>query len=637
MHPEPTRHTAHPFRLTPTAQAVALLCAGLCAGQPAGAATCTWDGTESNQWSNIDNWSACPGVTDGDDLVFPDGAAYPANTNNIGALDINSITLGHTLGYVIDLGTVGLYGGITATTGLNNLHGHIDQWGGPRTYAASAGATLHFNTVLLLNTFDTTFSADTGASLHLNGSIAGTAAESLIFSGTGYKDLGAANSFNGPVSVQAGTLSLGNAAALGTTDNGITVATGATLDLNGQTIADEALTLAGGGGVSSAGQLYAYYSGYWNGPVNLAADTEIRVNTSTTVLTLGGPVGGAGGFALMGPGILALANPANSFAGPIDINTYAQGSTLRLGASEVIPDGASIRFNPVAPLGNLNVNGWAEHIGDLQGTGNILLGSGTLSVGGNGIDSHFDGFTSDSGQLVKVGPETLHISRVLGHTGGTQVNGGELRLADGAGLGDTTVASGARLGLPRGAAVGNLQVASGGELRFLSSAANSVVGSLDLAAGSTLRTDIAPSGQGYIHVNGTVDLGGADLVVNYGYDPSTALGVMLIDNFGVDPVVGTFNGLPQGGGLAVAGGVTLYVNYQGGDGNDVVLSTSPVDGYPPPSDPPPSDPPPSDPQGPGNTHAIPALSGWGGLLLSLGMLGAPLLARRPQRSRADRG
>jgi uncharacterized repeat protein (TIGR01451 family) len=46
---------------------------------------------------------------------------------------------------------------------------------------------------------------------------------------------------------------------------------------------------------------------------------------------------------------------------------------------------------------------------------------------------------------------------------------------------------------------------------------------------------------------------------------------MLIDNDGSDTVMGTFEGLPQGG-LVTFNGVTLAVSYSGGDGNDVVLS-----------------------------------------------------------------
>lgn len=62
-----------------------------------------------------------------------------------------------------------------------------------------------------------------------------------------------------------------------------------------------------------------------------------------------------------------------------------------------------------------------------------------------------------------------------------------------------------------------------------------------------------------------------NLVLN---GPAPASSYTLINNTGTAPVAGTFNGLPQGASLTV-GGKTFYINYLGGDGNDVVISTSP--------------------------------------------------------------
>jgi hypothetical protein len=46
-----------------------------------------------------------------------------------------------------------------------------------------------------------------------------------------------------------------------------------------------------------------------------------------------------------------------------------------------------------------------------------------------------------------------------------------------------------------------------------------------------------------------------------------------IDNNDDDAVTGTFDGLPEGSQISFGGG-TLYITYQGGDGNDVVLTTN---------------------------------------------------------------
>jgi len=46
---------------------------------------------------------------------------------------------------------------------------------------------------------------------------------------------------------------------------------------------------------------------------------------------------------------------------------------------------------------------------------------------------------------------------------------------------------------------------------------------------------------------------------------------LILANDGVDAVIGMFAGKPQGATFAF-GGATFQINYQGGDGNDVVLT-----------------------------------------------------------------
>ncbi len=66
-------------------------------------------------------------------------------------------------------------------------------------------------------------------------------------SGTGVLVFSGANTFTGSVSDNAGTLALGNSSALGSTSNSVSVSGGATLDLGGQTIGANALTISGAG------------------------------------------------------------------------------------------------------------------------------------------------------------------------------------------------------------------------------------------------------------------------------------------------------------------------------------------------------------------------------------------------------
>jgi hypothetical protein len=78
---------------------------------------------------------------------------------------------------------------------------------------------------------------------------------------------------------------------------------------------------------------------------------------------------------------------------------------------------------------------------------------------------------------------------------------------------------------------------------------------------------------GALNVTGTVNLGGAVLNVTPGdgFTPSTNQTFTIIDNDGADAVTGTFAGVANGG-TAVISGHKYQVNYNGGTGNDVVLT-----------------------------------------------------------------
>lgn len=72
--------------------------------------------------------------------------------------------------------------------------------------------------------------------------------------GDGTVELTSPNTFTGPLAINAGTLQMGNNAALGTTAGGTFIASGATLDLNGNNPANEPITVQGTG-VGGAGAI----------------------------------------------------------------------------------------------------------------------------------------------------------------------------------------------------------------------------------------------------------------------------------------------------------------------------------------------------------------------------------------------
>ncbi|HEX3582896.1 MAG TPA: Ig-like domain-containing protein [Thermoanaerobaculia bacterium] len=84
--------------------------------------------------------------------------------------------------------------------------------------------------------------------------------------------------------------------------------------------------------------------------------------------------------------------------------------------------------------------------------------------------------------------------------------------------------------------------------------------------------DLTPGGSDITYANGSVTLTGASLAVSLPVgNPPAGYPITIISNEGSAPVVGTFNGLPEGATVSVDGSV-FTISYHGGDGNDVTLT-----------------------------------------------------------------
>jgi autotransporter-associated beta strand protein len=108
----------------------------------------------------------------------------------------------------------------------------------------------------------------------------------LVKSGTGALVATVANYFSGAVTVNAGSLNIRNAAALGSAAGATTVASGAALELQGGiTVSSEGLTLSGDG-VGSLGALRNISeNNTFGGSIALLAAS--RINSDSGLLTLG--------------------------------------------------------------------------------------------------------------------------------------------------------------------------------------------------------------------------------------------------------------------------------------------------------------------------------------------------------------
>jgi autotransporter-associated beta strand protein len=226
---------------------------------------------------------------------------------------------GNTWGYMTKAGAGTLritgtleLGGITVNTGklaLNNASGvgMLGWIGGPVALTNNAEVELNI----------------TGANTAtLDYGIAGTG--SLTKVGTGTAVLNASSTYSGATTVSAGTLALTKDTALGTSAGGVTVDSGATLDLRGVVVGTEAVALNGGTLATSTG------TSSLAGTVTLGGASTVAV--SGTQLTLSGVVSGTGfGLTKTGSGTAV-------FSGT---NTYSGGTSITAGALQIGAAGTS--------------------------------------------------------------------------------------------------------------------------------------------------------------------------------------------------------------------------------------------------------------------------------------------------------
>src|SRR6185436_10505996 len=79
----------------------------------------------------------------------------------------------------------------------------------------------------------------------------------------------------------------------------------------------------------------------------------------------------------------------------------------------------------------------------------------------------------------------------------------------------------------------------------------------------------------HLNITGGVALNGAGLNVTLGFTPLFDTAFLILRNDGSDPITNRFAGLPEGARFT-ENGIGFQITYQGGDGNDVVLTSTTV-------------------------------------------------------------
>ena len=297
------------------------------------------------------------------------------------------------------------------------------------------------------------------------------------------------NDYEGATNINGGVLRIRNALGLGTSDRGTTVTEGASLIVDGVTIAGEQLSIAGNGAAGIEGALSdGGSSASFNGTIDVSDDATVRSN-ETGNLSLGGIIttrdvalsldaagtininnlitGNSSNFdddvTISGGGTVNL-NSSTTYLGATSI---IEGTTLNTNTANALPtlSGRTSLFMDLSGPGGsiLDISGASQAIASLNGapSSNILLGGNTLTVGfGSGANTNgsasanFEGVISGIGTVIKDDISTQILSGENTFEGLTNVNSGTLTIASDSALGATSspdsltsVLGGARLAL----------------------------------------------------------------------------------------------------------------------------------------------------------------------------------------------
>lgn len=279
--------------------------------------------------------------------------------------------------------------------------------------------------------------ADHSGPLALTGTGSLAGAMALEKSGAGNLTISTAQSYTGGTILNAGTLTLGNAGALGTgtiTLRGGTLATGTLAPLNSIVVENPA-TITGGASNGVHG-------------IKAVSGTADLTLTATNVFDLEGSLAGFSGRILLGgTGSFRLFGSGGSAAADFDLGTRSLNA----------------RSGSAFPLGSLSGSAGSTLSG-ASGSGNNT--AVTYTIGGNHHDSVFAGVIangSNTTSIIKTGNGRLVLSGANTHTGSTQVQSGSLVVNGSLAATPVTVSTGATLA-GTGSLAGNLTLAANSKL-----------------------------------------------------------------------------------------------------------------------------------------------------------------------------
>ncbi len=334
----------------------------------------------------------------------------------------------------------------------------------------------------------------------------------------------------------------------------------------------------------------------FNDPVELMQDVTFTENNSGQIIfnnTLDEADGAGSVDVVINSDNEVVLGPVGTVRSINSITTDAGGSTTLNG--DVLGN-TPFNFNDAVTLGQ-NSRVSAE---DVAFNGAVNLQTFDLTV--SALDASMDGVISGSGNLISQVFSELRLTNENTYTGETRITEGNLSFI-GAISNNHIINSSAIIlengttltpnnftftyNLPNGqtlsgeGTVNDFFVADSGSIVSPGSSPGILnFASLSMATGSTYQVEIEGLTPGSGHdqlVANSVQLdaflpGGATLELTLNSNITLNDELVVIDNLGVSPVIGTFNGLSEGSMVTASNGTTFTISYVGGDGNDVVLT-----------------------------------------------------------------
>lgn len=261
--------------------------------------------------------------------------------------------------------------------------------------------------------------------------------------------------------------------------------------------------------------------------VNAIANT-ILTNDSTFGLTLKPFQGGS-------------VAPMNVVLGNATDNVVQLNSTGGIVVSSVVQDGSS--------ASHLTVSG--------TGSGALTLSGANTYTGGTTVSSANLAVTNTTGSATGTGAVNVSGTGILSGNGFINVGANRVTIFNGATLAPTAAVAPAGLSI-----TGTQTTASVG-----------YTSTLNLQAASTFRLTLSSATTfSSVNLTGTVDVTGSTLAVDIVgvFAPAVGSSFLVVNNDSTDSITGIF---AQGAAVTASNGQIFGINYGGGDGNDLVLTT----------------------------------------------------------------